>query len=189
MGNFPLTRIALNLSLIVALALQPMATYGTMAGCWAKCSASDALMCPGCGCCEVQDRNDRCCCCRDTDNAAEKEAAKPSCCSHDESSDSDVSDAPSADSQKHQHVCELSDSKASELGVRSVCACEQNPQPLSESSPTSPVKESRTSQGVGYVGMKGSENGGWLSLSTVRDRTDVSALAHFSQIVFCIWRL
>ena len=192
MGNFPLTRIALNLSLIVALAIQPVAACAVTADCSVRCSESDTVMCPGCGCCEVEKVNDRCCCCSGTAEPAEKKAAKPSCCSHDESSDLsdlDVFSPPRADLETPEPACELSDSDESETTLQSLCLCEQNSQPLSDSSPTRPVNESRASLAIRFSGPVGADSDSRLSLSIARDGKDVPALAHFSQILLCIWRL
>ena len=111
MGNFPLTRTALNLLLIVALAIQPVAACAVTADCSVRCSESDTFMCPGCGCCEVEQANDRCCCCSGTAKVTETKSAKPSCCSHDQSSDSDVFGAPRADLESPERACEISDSE------------------------------------------------------------------------------
>jgi hypothetical protein len=86
-------------------------------------------------------------------------------------------------------TCTLSDSDRAEPGVQLVCLCKQDSQPLSDASPTRPVNESRTSLAIGYLGPVGSQVDGLMSLSTAGNGTDVSALAHFSQIVLCIWRL
>ncbi len=192
MGDFPLTRIALNLLLIVALAIQPVAVCAVTADCSVRYSESDTVMCPGCDCCEVEEVNDRCCCCSGTAEAAEKRAARPSCCGHDESpdlSDLDVFGSPRADLETPESVCELSDSDELETTLQSHCFCEQNSQPLSDSSPTRPVNESRASLAIGFDGLIGDDSDSRLSLSIAREGTDVPVLAHFSQIVFCVWRL
>jgi hypothetical protein len=100
-----------------------------------------------------------------------------------------VIDALSADSETPESASELSMSDASEAGVESVCLCARNAQPLSDSSPIRPVNESRTSLAIGFLGPVGSENDGLMSLSTARNGTGLPAVAHFSQIVLCIWRL
>ena len=194
MGNFPLTRIALNLLLIVSLAIQPVAACAFTADCAVRCSGSDTVMCPGCGCCEVEGANDRCCCCSGTAKSSDTEAAKPSCCSHKESAVEDVFGEPSADLETPEPTCKLSDSKDleaidSEATVQSVCLCEQNSQPLSDTSPRRPVNESRVSLAIGCADQVGDECDGRLSHSVARNSTDVPTLAHFSQIVLCIWRL
>ena len=185
MRNFHLTRIAVNLSLIVALAIQPLATCAVTAECSVRCSASDTVICPGCGCCEVEDANDQCCCCTGTAEGA----AEQSCCSHDEMADADVFGPPSADSETPEPPCELSDSDDSQSSVQSLCLCEQNSQPLSDSSPRRPVSEIRTSFAIAHIGPVGADRDHRLSIATARGGTNAIEIAHFSQIVLCIWRL
>ncbi len=189
MGNFPLTRIALNLSLIVAVAIQPVAACAAVAVCSVRCSASDTRMCLGCGCCEVERANDHCCCCFSTADVEEKERFEPSCCSHDELTDAEVFDFQCSDLERSNTACKLSDAAESETTIQSLCLCEQNSQPLSDSSPTRPVNESRASLAMGFAGPVGADRDGRLSPALARDGTDIAELAHFSQIVLCIWRL
>ena len=59
-------RIAVNLLLILAMLLQPLAVVG-FAGVASACDAqkSGLAICAGCGCCDVSQANGRCCCCQD----------------------------------------------------------------------------------------------------------------------------
>ncbi len=189
MRNFHLARIAVNLSLIVALAIQPVAACAVAADCSLKCSASDILLCPGCGCCEVEQANDRCCCCSGTAKVVEEEAAKPSCCSRDESADAEVFDASSSDLDTLSTACKLSEPDESELGLQSVCLCDQSSQPLNDPSPPRPANESRTGLAIGYAGPVAADFDDQLSRTAALDATGAPALAHFTQIVLCIWRL
>ncbi len=61
--NFRAIRIAITLSLIVAMTSQPVVGIGFARG---NCnSQSDQqINCQGCGCCEIKQAGDRCCCCK-----------------------------------------------------------------------------------------------------------------------------
>ena len=195
MGNFPLTHIAVNLSLIVAMAIQPVAACMVSVDRSASCSERDNFMCPGCGCCEVEQADDRCGCCAQapdelgTANDAEQEASEPSCCSHDESANTESSNVSSDEFDTTAAASKRSEPAESESGVRSVCCCMQSSQPLSDSSPRRPVSENRTSLVVGYVGAVGADADEQQLRPPACNATDIRALPHFSQILFCIWRL
>ena len=60
--NFRPIRIALNLSLIVAMASQPVLGLGLSEADLGR-HAAKQQHCPGCGCCEVEPAEDQCCCC------------------------------------------------------------------------------------------------------------------------------
>ncbi len=190
MGNFPLTRIALNLSLIVALAIQPVAAvrgdrrlFGEMLGkrhphmsrLWllrSRASERSVLLLlwysKGC-------RKRR----LPSQAAVVTMNRRTRMCS--------VHLLPIWKRRRRLASCPTRTNP--ESGVQSVCLCEQDSQPLSDSSPRRPVNESRTSLAIGNVGPVGADGDGRLSLSTARDGTDIPTLAHFSQIVLCIWRL
>jgi hypothetical protein len=70
-------RIAVIASLIVAIMLQPFVVVGL---CDAVSTCGDqsasALMCAGCGCCEVSQSSERCCCCGSSDSSSAGHASE-----------------------------------------------------------------------------------------------------------------
>ncbi|TWU33657.1 hypothetical protein Q31b_57140 [Novipirellula aureliae] len=55
-------RIAVTACLIVSTTIQPMASLAMPVNCVDK-GCDQTQKCPGCGCCELQSVDDRCCCC------------------------------------------------------------------------------------------------------------------------------
>jgi hypothetical protein len=76
-----------------------------------------------------------------------------------------------------------------EAGIRSICLCQQIPQPLSDSSPRRPNSENRDSLALGASDLDESAwNCGQL-LATTQYTADLPVLSRYSQVVLCIWRL
>ncbi len=70
MNIFRTIRVALTLSLIVTMLVQPMVAVALAAGCGDfGCQQSAKAACEGCGCCEASDSNEPCCCCRESEKA------------------------------------------------------------------------------------------------------------------------
>jgi hypothetical protein len=189
MQNFHLTRIAVKLSLIVSLAFQPVVACAVSASFASGCCSTSAFTCEGCGCCEVAYADDRCCCCSGPTGQAMEETAAAGCCSG--------SDEAFVDSQRSISGSDQVPAKASvtaavitaEFGVRSICLCEQEPQPLSDSTPRRPVSENRDNLSVGSADLdEGTCDKGNL-LAATQYSADISVPEHFSQVVLGIWRL
>ena len=188
MGNFPLTRIALNLSLIVALSIQPVAVDAVTADCSRRCRVSDALTCQGCRCCQVKEVTDRCGCCSSTAQSADPNAGKPSCCSQSEPADQILFVARCGDLDDSDPAYDGSDPDELKATRRSLCLCGKDSQPWSDSSSSSSATELRASLAIGFASSRAADCDSRVSLSIARAEM-VPALAHFSQIVLCIWRL
>lgn len=177
MRNFHLTRIAVILLLIVAVAIQPVAVCLANVG-GAGCSLSGTLMGPGCGCCVVESAVDRSCCCCGAAKAEERRKIEPSCCSgkHDAVDESEVSTG-------QESAASIS---PVDTGVRLICLCEQQPQPLSDSSPRRPTSENRD-----LVSLESNDLGesGWHLIARWQAESAPVAPSHFAQVMLCIWRL
>ena len=181
MRNFHLTHIAVNLSLIVALAIQPVAVCLANVGGGSGCSETGTVMCQGCGCCEVDRADDRCCCCGGPAESAEKEEVEASCCSEKQN---DHDKKKSSSEQRSVSSMETVDA-----GVRSICLCEQQSQPLSDSSPRRTTSENRDLVSLESTDLDGC---GWNFENLVaKGQTESvpAARSHFAQVVLCIWRL
>lgn len=181
MRNFHLTHIAVNLSLIVALAIQPVAVCLANVDGGSDCSETGTVMCQGCGCCEVDRADDRCCCCSSAVEPEAKEEVEPSCCSgkHDAADESEVS----TEQESPPSIVPI------DAGVRSICLCEQQSQPLSDSSPRRTTSENRDVVSLESPDLDGC---GWSSENLIakgRAESASAARSHFSQVVLCIWRL
>ena len=187
MQNFHITRIAVIPLLIVALAIQPVAVCLANVGGGSGCSrttgtvTTGTVMCQGCGCCEVERAADRCCCCSAESKSYAKEEVETSCCSskHDPAQ-------RSGSSSEQQSVSSIAPIDA---GVRSICLCEQQPQPLSDSSPRRSTGENRdlVSFELSHIG-----ESRWSAdrlIATGPAESATAAPSHFAQVMLCIWRL
>ena len=183
MRNFHLTRIAVTLLLIVALAIQPVAVCLANVECAEGCSDPVTLTCQGCGCCEVERADDRCCCCGGTTDEVEVETTEPSCCSS-KHQDSGASDSfNDADETSATAIAPI------ESGFRSICLCEQDSQPLSDSSPRRPSSEHRDTFSLATSDIEDSVWGCDHLLAASQYATSVPPTHRFSQVMLCIWRL
>jgi hypothetical protein len=186
MRNFPITRAAVNLLLIVALAIQPVAVCMANVDCVAVCSNTTTFICQGCRCCEVEQSDDRCCCCSGPAQAEKDHKAEASCCSseHDSSakrdpSTADLDEAPAAAIAPGENTA----------GIRSICWCEQDSQPLSDSSPRRPTSENRDSLSLESSDL---DEGAWNRkqlLAATQYGAEVLVPTRFSQVILCVWRL
>jgi hypothetical protein len=186
MRNFHLTHIAVNLLLIVALAIQPVAVCLANVDCAVGCSNGTAFACQGCGCCEVERANDRCCCCSGPTRIENEENPEEGCCSSKHRADA-KSESSTEDTDEKSAIGIASVEDAA--GVRSICLCEQDSQPLSDSTPRRPVSENRDTLSLESHDLdEGVWNCGQL-LATTQYGEDVPVSVRFSQVILCIWRL
>lgn len=185
MRNFHLTRIAVNLLLIVALAIQPVAVcLGNVVGGVAGCSQAGAFTCQGCGCCQVDDADDRCCCCSGPVEEEVDQATESSCCSG-----SHIASEESESSPENVDDGGVTAIGPIETGVRTICLCNRAPQPLSDSSPRRATSDDRDSLSVGSTALDANVWDSGPLLATTHDRANLPVTLHFSQSMLCIWRL
>ena len=175
MQNFQPTQIAVNLLLIVVLAMQPVASCMAGGSVGQDCGSGEST---GCGCCQTGGSEDlrSCCCCATTAD----ENVQDSCCSsHEDSSANDLSQA--AEEASAMQV-------VSETFVPQPCVCGNRIPPLSDSSPRHPTCDHRDSLSV-------SIHIDWGDDESHRLRTEFWLSTHppstnrLSQMVLCIWRL
>lgn len=181
MRNFHLIRIVVTLSLIVTLTFQPVAVCLASVGCFEDCSDSSTLACRDCGCCEVERADDLCCCCCGGAEAPE-EGNEPACCGEKKSTGAEQS----PDSVGESAATLIA---PVESGLRAICLCEQESQPLSDSTPQRPTNDHRDT--LSLTG-SGPDSGGvrrHLTLAAAQYATNVPPQLRFSQVVLCIWRL
>ena len=76
-----------------------------------------------------------------------------------------------------------------ESGLRSICLCEQDSQPLSDSSPRRPTSEQRDTLSLAPGDIYSSVWGRDRLLAASQYATSVPPKLHFSQVMLCIWRL
>ncbi len=185
MRDFRLIHIAVNLLLIAAVAIQPVAICLANVDGVAGCSKSSALSaCPGCGCCETDHTDDRCCCA--LANAKPEEAPQPSCCDSEQ-------DAPRQSTKPASEDQSIDEPRANAVVPftfrPSTCLCEQSPQPLSDSSPRRPASEQRD---IAAIAATVDDRSPWHAPhGTAKTRYGILPVLppHFSQVVLCIWRL
>ena len=179
MRNFHLTRIAVIPLLIVAVAIQPMAVCLANVGGKSACSQPGTFTCQGCGCCEVERLNERCSCCSGPTEADADKEVDANCCGEKQ----DTSDQSKDSSEQESSISQI------DIGLQSICLCEQNSQPLSDSSPRRPTCENRDIVSLESNALNGSAwNAGHLT-GTSQFASPLPPAFHFAQIMLCIWRL
>lgn len=185
MRNFRLTHIAVNLSLIVAMMVQPVAVCFASAGGVSSCTNSqhDSFTCPGCGCCEVETASDRCCCCAGSAKTEPNAPVKSSCCSSKHESETADVEA-TTDTKPSKSV--ITPAKS---GVKSICLCEQRSQPLPDPSPRRTSSDSRDIISLDVLDFDQNAWDGNASSLVSKHCACTAFSPHYSQIVLCIWRL
>lgn len=189
------THIAVNLLLIVAVTMQPGLAYALGQHCSA--GVSTGFTCQGCGCCKVQSETAKCPCCNS--EASDKEDG---CCGHvrqhedrvatfandpfagmelEEGSVPDESEQPRDDNQPHIQAADT-------LSLAAACDCVTAPEPFDAPAPRSATIELRDviTVSVAHCDATTAERPPLASLFDVAHRP---ITLHFSQIVFCVWRL
>ena len=197
--------IAVNLLLIVAVAMQPGMVYELQQSCFA--GVSSALTCNCCGSCKVQSRTAECPCC--TGGASNKEEK---CCGQSQGSgDVAIFDddpfagielaegpvpegAPSAtsvaeDLKTDNEVVFRGHIVGEAVFAPTRCHCVTAPEPFSAPLPRPPLSELREvlTADIACVGVVITP--GHPSLSSCFEFARRPIEPHFSQIAFCVWRL
>lgn len=178
MRNFQPTQIAVNLLLIVVLAIQPVASCMASGSVGRDCGSGEISGDSGCGCCQAGGSGDlRSCCCRAS--AAEENTQDSCCSSHEDSLLNGLSKA--AEETSALQV-------VSETFTPQPCLCGNRFPPLSDSSPRYPTCDHRDSLSV-------SIHIDWGDYESHRLRkkswssTFPPSTNRLSQMVLCIWRL
>jgi hypothetical protein len=182
MRNFHLTHIAVNLLLIVALAIQPVAVCMANVECATGCSDT-TFTCHACGCCEVEQVDDRCSCCSGPAEPNPEEPLEASCCS----SQHNAAETTTKDVDEESEVA--IDSVECAAGVRSICLCGLDSQPLSDSAPRRIANENRETLSLGSHNLDEDVCNRRHLLVASKYAADVPVPMHFSQVILCIWRL
>jgi hypothetical protein len=182
MRNFHLTHITVNLLLIVALAIQPVAVCMANVECAAGYTDT-TFTCQGCGCCEVERADDRCCCCSGSAEPHPEETLEPSCCR----SKHKAPESPTEDvDEKSEAAIDSVDGAA---GVRSICLCGRDSKPFNDSAPRRIANENRETLSLGSHNLDEDVCNRRHLLVASKYAADVPVPMHFSQVILCIWRL
>jgi hypothetical protein len=186
MRNFRPTHVAVNLLLIVALAIQPLAECLANVDCSGVDSLTTTFTCQGCGCCEVEHAADRCCCCSGPTQSEVEETVATGCCRSKHKADAK---SESSSEELDDEPAEMIAGVAADSGLRSVCLCGRDSQPLSDSSPPRPTSENRDRLALGASVLDKSRWNLGPSLATSQYAADLSVPQCFSQVILCVWRL
>lgn len=195
-----LTRIIVNLSLIVAITLQPTMVFALKKACAVNCASH--YTCQGCGGCQVGAAGERCgCCSGHTDENSEIESA--SCCgpssykqqrisvaTKDEPlAEAEIVDEPAASDNLSCCTAESLATSTSSRAVEYGCHCLHSPETPCVPDFRSPSNEVRELVSLGFT------------LSVIAERHEQrpckrtigdglsSEILHFAQIQLCVWRL
>lgn len=169
MKNFRIIRFAVRLSLIVTMMIQPMLAAAVAAGCGdSGCHQSAKMVCEGCGCCEVADPSESCCCCGE----AEAAKPKPADCGH-ESADEPVAIAA-----------------ATTQVIKGVCLCGLSNPPMNRGSERERASE-RTELRVFPIALQLPKHGDVLLQQSVPPvfLAATGKIPRFSQRLLCVWRI
>ena len=187
MSNSPLIRIAVNLCLIAAMVIQPMAlvaAQGTCAQGGSNGSCCQAkTVCHGCKSCEVETDGDLCGCCSGADDDAgscctKKKAVEPNT---DElfGEISDIVPEPPADQELVEGKIALSS-----------CMCGIRSEPIAPAPHRVPVPQVRELVVIAYLDHIASDAGLSVRPDRLASRLPIGDLSpHFSQRFLCIWRI
>jgi hypothetical protein len=192
MPNFPLSHIAVNLSLIVAMFVQPVAFCLTGTACGNVGPSVEGRSAQGCVCCDVGNTVNRCCCCK-IESQADRSYV------NNKDALADLGNAMLPREQRDGNVESparpwvvagssiLVVSIDSGAITRPVCQCELVPQPLSEST-------AHAASDVRHLSLHGvlGDSSGWdlrLPLQANLHSINAALPTHFSQRHLCVWRL
>lgn len=189
-----LTRTSVNLLLIVAITIQQAVVCAGQAGCSAV--GTSHFTCQGCGCCAVETPNDRCpCCSGDSEASSDTEGA--SYCGHDGLEKQHKTTSPADNAQAGSEIAEPScfadeilESSSGKSAVDSSCSCFRRPETPYAPVPRSPDNEVSdiVSLGFTFTGIAIEPKEPLASVSDF-DNAPATAMSHFAQIEFCVWRL
>jgi len=190
------THIAVNLSLIVALTIQPAFAYVTGQDCSADCTSG--FTCQGCGCCDVRSETAKCSCCS-------PKHEQGSCCGHGQSPQPGVlthgEDDPFAvaglellpgKNKERTQNSENDDQpsvSATAPTLSTSCNCVRSSDPLDAPVQRPPLTELRDILSLNtalcsVVDLVDKPTHAWS-----HDSTQPTFSPHFSQIALCVWRL
>ena len=195
-----LTRIAVNLFLIVAITIQPTVVFSLKRACSAD--RTSQLTCQGCGCCEVETSEDQCECCGGPSKVVVEEESA-SCCGHDGGEDQfsvhateDESCAAIEIIDERVHKVAPSggadenlDYLSNSLVVDFACNCLQAPETPHAPVPRSPANEVRDLVSLSFTS-RVSVGTRWQLASAPNSADSPPPLGlHYAQVEFCVWRL
>ncbi|TWU39455.1 membrane or secreted protein [Novipirellula artificiosorum] len=201
MFNFPLIRIVVNLSLIVALTVQPMVALAAEGNCSSGsvcCAAGEkTYQCAGCDCCRVTEPGGLCGCCGGDGEGG--------CC---QSQSNEITDQQPSDcdlavtvevivistaSIEEADAIDGEQAKTKEVAIapelRSRCLCGQESPPLGSTAPSRPDTQVRNSVAIAFVCTDAFDTSERLSLAIAHRLAGELVPPRFSQRQLCIWRL
>lgn len=168
MKNFRIIRFAVTLSLIVTMMTQP--TAAVAAGCGdSGCQHSAKTVCEGCGCCEVAEAGEACCCCGES----EQDAKPPSSEYGHESPDESDS---------------IQDTSAQV--IKGVCLCGLTNPPMDRGSERERASE-RVELRIASIIFHQPDDADILFKQSVSPVPHVATgkIPRFSQRLLCVWRI
>lgn len=161
------TRTAVTLCLAIAMMVQPMLAFGAVAPCMNADCGQETLTCSGCGCCEIEQAGDKCCCCSGSDTADLKGTS--------------TSPAESNDSRIEAAAAELAH-------IHRVCHCGVSSQPMNHDGQRNELNRELAPRVVLVEHEAFADfHLQWTRPSGVDSRP--GSRADFSQRILCVWRI
>lgn len=195
------THIAVNLSLVVALTIQPAFAYVTGQDCSADCTSG--FTCQGCGCCDVRSETAKCSCCTPKPT---NDHSHGGCCGHGQSRQTGMLNQSEDDPfagvafedplpDQTEEPAQTSDGDdqpivaAAAPTLSTSCNCVRSSEPLDAPVQRPPLTELRDILSLnnalcGVVDSVDKPPHAWS-----HDSTQPTITPHFSQIALCVWRL
>ena len=187
MSNSPLIRTAVNLCLITAMVIQPVAIAFAQGICSQGQCDQTATLCGGCQCCEVESDAERCGCCGgapdDADDVCGTRTAEPEESDSfrkitgvaSESSDSDETDG---------------EQRADGSSAVTFCLCGIRSEPIAPTPHRVPAPQSRDLVLIDCLDDGAIGRGRSIRPYCVASLLPITSLApHFSQRFLCVWRI
>lgn len=205
MPNFLLSRIAVNLLLIVVMAIQPVAV------CWAQGSCGDGVTrshgVQGCACCGDKDTSDCCCQAKPAGDPAESNAESnaegaraqdsrkqgsrtPGCCVINQGGQGNARPVEDKrDTDLVENVLATTVAVNGDARLRAICLCGIESHPLSDTMPRRGTNNVQDSSALIAFDLDESLSDRRRPLSTRFEEVRAVVPAHFSQLHLCVWRL
>jgi hypothetical protein len=185
MQNLHPIHIAVNLCLIVAMAIQPLATCFGGASESSNCAEveQNLFTCHGCGSCDVESDTKRCCCCASAEGVKPKAAAEPGCFRGSDGVRSKTQVADWADKTIAKSI-EPVDGE-----IWQVCLCSRSSESLPDPSPRRGTSENRDTLSIDPPdALRAMRDLLRTPARSKQSEFEVRSL-HQTQAVLCIWRL
>jgi len=183
-SNSPLIRTAVNLCLIAAMVIQPMALMAAHGTCAQGQCCQAETVCHSCKCCEVETDGDLCGCCSVADDHA------GGCCTAKAKAKSKPDDLFGEISHAVPEPPGASDQSGEGEASFSSCMCGVHSVPFAPAPNRAAVPHVRDLVVIAYLDHVATDAGKMIRPKALTSHLPIGDLSpHFSQRFLCIWRI